>query len=80
MLKCLPAKTFEKSYGNGSDIEAFTGKSDIKKLDGNILMTKDKAQHWLYKYNFHNNPPRWTVSRRIFDFKKSNNSKKTDIY
>ena len=34
----------EKSYGNESDIRAFTGKTDAKKLDGNNLMAKDKAQ------------------------------------
>ena len=30
----------EKSYGNGSDIKTFTGKTDIKKLDGDNLMAK----------------------------------------
>ena len=33
----------EKSYGNGSNIKTFTGKTDVKKLDGNNLMSKDKA-------------------------------------
>ena len=32
----------EKSWGKGSYIKKVTGKSDIKKLDGNNLMTKDK--------------------------------------
>ena len=31
----------EKSYGSGSDIENFSGKTDIKKVDGNNLMAKD---------------------------------------
>ena len=33
----------EKSYGNGSDIKMFTRRIDIKKVDGNNLMAKDKA-------------------------------------
>ena len=33
----------ENSYANGSDIERFTGKTDIKKLDGNNLIAKGKA-------------------------------------
>ena len=33
----------EKSCGNGSDIKPFTGKTDVKKFDGNNLMAKDKA-------------------------------------
>ena len=33
----------EKSYGSGSDIKMFTGKTYIKKLDDNSLMAKDKA-------------------------------------
>ena len=38
--KNIPA---EKSYDNGSDVKTFTGKTEIKKLDGNNLMAKDKA-------------------------------------
>ena len=33
----------EKSYGNGFDIKTFIRKTDIKKLDGNNLLAKDKA-------------------------------------
>ena len=33
----------ENSYGNGTDIKTFTGKTDIKKLDGNNLMAEDEA-------------------------------------
>ena len=33
----------EKYYGNVSDIKTFTGKTDIKKLDVNSRMAKDKA-------------------------------------
>ena len=33
----------EKSYGNGSNIKTFTGKTDINKLEGNNLTAKDKA-------------------------------------
>ena len=33
----------EKSYGNGSNIKTFTGKTNDKKLDGNKLMATDKA-------------------------------------
>ena len=47
MAKCLTAKTFklksDKSYGNGSDIEAFAGNTDIRKLVGNNLMAKHKV-------------------------------------
>ena len=32
----------EKSYGYGSDIRTFT-KTDVKRLDGNNLMSEDKA-------------------------------------
>ena len=33
----------KKSYGSGSEIKMFTGKTDNKKLDGNSLMAKDRA-------------------------------------
>ena len=33
----------ENSYGNGSNIEKFAKKTDIKKSDGNNLMAKAKA-------------------------------------
>ena len=74
----------EKSYDNGSVIETFTGKTNIKKLNGNNLMEKKKTLKNLTTLiiwvQFHNNVPRRTVSRRISDFKKSNISNKTDIY
>ena len=33
----------EKSYGNGSIIKTFTGKTNIKKIDCNTPMEEDKA-------------------------------------
>ena len=33
----------EISYGKGSDVKRVTGKTDIKKLDSNKLMTKVMA-------------------------------------
>ena len=52
--KCLPQKfhgemshskniQIEKSYDAQSDIKTFTGKTDIKKLDGNNLIAKYQA-------------------------------------
>ena len=31
----------EKSYGSGSDIETFIGKTDVRKLESNNLMAKN---------------------------------------
>ena len=59
-----------KSYGNGSGIKTFIGKTDIEKLDGNNLMANDidyvstTFMIILYSKQFHGEFPTLKVQQR----------------